>query len=70
MVLTKGPTLLLVQASRVGVLLLDEQTCELAPYMLRPEQVIEPGDLSVITFACRSVFESGETMYIAPDVGR
>lgn len=58
----------LVQASRAGVLLLDEQTGELAPYMLRPEQVIKPDDLLVITFACQSVIESGESMYIAPDV--
>ena len=60
----------LVQASRAGVLLLDEHTGELTPYMLRPEQAINPVDLSAIVNACQAVVAKGEAIYVAPDIER
>ena len=60
----------MVQASRVGVMLVDEQTSKLTPYMLRPEPVLQPDDLSAILTACQSVFKSRKTRYIAPDIER
>lgn len=57
----------LMGASRAGVLLLDEDTGELAPHSLRPERAIEPGDLAKMVRACRSVIASGEMLYVAPD---
>ncbi len=60
----------LVQASRVGIVLRDEQSADLSPYLLRPEQVIAPEDLAVMLAACRDVFERGETLYVAPDLER
>lgn len=58
----------LVQASRAGVLLLDETTDELVPYSLRPQQVVAEEDLSVITQAARSVLAGGKVHYVAPDL--
>lgn len=58
----------LVNASRVGVMLLDGHSGELIPYMIRPEQVIEPEDLSVIIAVCQGVIASGESLYIAPEL--
>lgn len=60
----------LVHASRVGVMLLDDQMGKLVPYMLRPEQVIQPDDLSTMLNLCQSTLENGETLYIAPDFER
>ena len=57
----------LVQAARAGVLLLDEQTGELTPHTMRPEQAIEPADLAVIVAACQAVLGRGEALYVAPD---
>jgi signal transduction histidine kinase len=58
----------LVDASRAGVVLLDEQGDELLPYLIRPEQVIAPEDLAVMLAACRDVFERGKSLYVAPDI--
>ncbi len=60
----------LVGASRAGVMLHDEQTEALIPYVLRPLQPIAPGDLSRILTACQSAFADGKAMYIAPDPGQ
>ena len=60
----------LVQASRVGVMLLNSQSGELEPRMLRPPQVISPEDLAEITAACGAVLDSGQPLYIAPDKAR
>lgn len=60
----------LVQASRVGVMLRDKKTGELTPHTLRPVQDIAPNDLSVLIAACRAVMESGELLYIAPEIER
>ncbi len=57
----------LVQATRAGVMLLDEKTGELRPHTLRPERPIDPGDLAPLIAACRSALAGGEGLYIAPD---
>lgn len=58
----------LVQASRVGVMLLNDENGELTPYMLRPEQDIHPDDLAVIMSTSQSVIRGGKALYIAPDI--
>jgi signal transduction histidine kinase len=58
----------LVGASRAGVVLLDEQTGELIPHVLRPLQSVAKDDLSKILLACQSVVNDGEAMYIAPNL--
>lgn len=58
----------LVGASRAGVVLLDEQTGELIPYVLRPLQNVAQDDLSKIILVCRAVVDSGESLYVAPDL--
>lgn len=58
----------LIQASRVGVLLLDEQTNRLTPFILRPEQIVESEALSEIIAACQAMLHNGKAMYIAPDI--
>lgn len=60
----------LVGASRCGVVLLNEDTDELIPSTLRPEQDVAPGDLSKILSACQAVNDSGETLYIDPAPGQ
>lgn len=57
----------LVGASRVGVILLNEQTDELIPHVLRPPQNIAQDDLNVLLSACRSVADEGRSMNIVPD---
>lgn len=57
----------LVGASRCGVMLLDEETGELTPSTLRPEQDIVPEDLSQMLSACQSVIVSGRMMYVVPN---
>jgi signal transduction histidine kinase len=57
----------LVGATRVGVIMLDESTGDLTPYMLRPESSIDPDDLEKMVLACEPVIESGEPLYITPD---
>lgn len=58
----------LVGASRAGVILLDEQTGKLIPHVLRPIQSVIQNDLPKILLVCRSVVDSGEPMYIAPNL--
>lgn len=60
----------LIHASRAGVALLDEQGSGLKPYLLRPKQVVTPQDEALMLAACQSVFESGESLYVAPDAER
>lgn len=60
----------LVQASRVGVMLLNRQSGELEPRMLRPPRSISPQDLQEVVGACRIVLESGTPLYISPDPER
>lgn len=60
----------LVHASRAGVMLRDQQTGELLPYVLHPEQVIKPDDLAMIIAACQTVMDSGNAMYVAPDTAQ
>jgi signal transduction histidine kinase len=60
----------LVGASRAGVLLLDDKTGNLIPHTLRPEQTVAEEDLSVMIQAAQSALDSGEVVYIAPDLNR
>jgi len=60
----------LVGASRAGVMLLDVDSGELEPRMLRPERPIAPDDLAELTRACREVIASGEPLYVPPDEER
>ena len=57
----------LVGASRAGVMLLDSDSGELEPRMLRPEQPIAADDLAAITPACHAVIAGGEPLYVPPD---
>lgn len=57
----------LVNASRAGVVLLNEQTGELLPQTLRPHQEIAQDDLAKVISACRLVLATGSTMNIVPD---
>lgn len=68
-VLTKTLDLVveMVGASRAGVILVDEQSGDLVPYVLRPERVIEQDAMVQMVQACESVILSGELLYIAPD---
>jgi len=71
-VLTKTLDLVvdLVGASRAGVILLDENTGDLLPHTLRPEQTIEQDDMAKIVQACQAVIASDETLYVAPDIDK
>lgn len=60
----------LVGASRSGVILLDEDTGDLSPYALRPEQVVSPDELSTMLSACQSVLAAGQALYIAPNINQ
>jgi signal transduction histidine kinase len=58
----------LVGASRAGVMLRDEKSGELEPLLLRPERPIPAGGMADLHQASQMVVESGETLYIAPDI--
>jgi len=60
----------LVQATRAGVMLLDEQSGALIPHTLYPEQVIAPNDLAILGAACQRVVETGEILYVDPDAAQ
>jgi len=51
-------------------MLLDVDSGELEPRMLRPERPIAPDDLAELTRACREVVASGEPLYVPPDEER
>ena len=57
----------LVGAARAGVMLLDGESGELEPRMLRPEQPIAADDLAAITPTCHAVIAGGEPLYVPPD---
>ncbi len=60
----------LVQASRAGVMLLNSESGELEPRMLRPPQVVAPENMAEVTAACRAALDSGQPLYIPPDAER
>ncbi len=60
----------LVGASRAGVSLLDEKTGKLQPGILRPEREVTPAEMSIMLRAGQAVIDSGEMMYVAPDVSQ
>jgi signal transduction histidine kinase len=57
----------LISASRAGVILVDESTGQLGPYILRPSREIPPEDLARIIRASQMVADNGEMLYIDPD---
>jgi len=57
----------LVGASRAGVVLADETSRKLGPYVLRPERDIPPDDMVRMLQACEIVFASAEPLYIEPN---
>ncbi|HEY76314.1 MAG TPA: GAF domain-containing protein [Thermoflexia bacterium] len=57
----------LVGASRVGVMLLDSDTGELKPRMIRPERSVAPEDMAEMVEACRAVIDGGEPLYVPVD---
>ncbi len=54
----------LVGASRAGVMLRDDSTGELVPYMVRPPRPISPQDMAELIGACQGVIASGQPLYI------
>lgn len=58
----------LINASRVGVMLLNEKSGKLEARLLRPEQEIPVDDLAQIMRACENVIARDEMLYIAPDI--
>ena len=70
--LTKTLDLLvdLIGASRAGVSLLDEETGQLKVGILRPERTVDPADMAKMLQAGKAVIESGEMMYVSPDISQ
>ncbi len=70
--LTKTLDLLvdLAGSSRAGVSLLDEDTGKLKAPILRPEREVDPAEMAKILQAGQDIIDSGEIMYIAPDVSQ
>jgi len=60
----------LVGASRAGVSLLDEKTGKLQHGILRPERKVDPAEMAIMLQAGQAVIDSGEMMYIAPNVSQ
>ena len=57
----------MVGASRAGVMLLDGESRELEPKMIRPDHPIAPDDLAEMTRVCHAVIASGEPLYAPVD---
>ncbi|MBP6470746.1 MAG: GAF domain-containing protein [Chloroflexi bacterium] len=70
--LTKTLDLLvdLIGSSRAGVSLVDDTTGKLKSTILRPERLVDPEDWAKMLQAGQTVIDSGEMMYIAPDVSQ
>jgi signal transduction histidine kinase/predicted hydrocarbon binding protein len=68
--LTKTLDLLvdLIGAARAGVSLLDEESGQLTAGILRPEHSVDPVDIEKMLLAGQTVIDSGEMMYVAPDL--
>ena len=60
----------LIGASRAGVSFLDEETGQLVAGVLRPERAVDPAEMENMLRAGQAVIESGEMMYIEPDISR
>ena len=60
----------LVGASRAGVMLLDGETGDLKPRMIRPDRSIAPEDMAEMVQACRAVIASGEPLHVPVDEAR
>ena len=60
----------LIGASRAGVGLLDEETGQLKVKILRPERTVDPADMAKILQAGEAVIESGEMLYVSPDISQ
>ncbi|NOZ28570.1 MAG: GAF domain-containing protein [Chloroflexi bacterium] len=57
----------LVGASRAGVVLLDRESGELEPRMLRPDRPIAPEDMAEVIQACQRVIAEGKPLYVPPN---
>jgi len=53
--------------SRAGVMLLNDESGELEPRMIRPEHPVAPESLAEMSQACREVIASGKPLYVPPD---
>ncbi len=60
----------MVGASRAGVSLLDEESGQLTPSILRPERDVDPEEMAKIMQASQAVIESGELMYVNPNTSK
>ncbi|MBE2223505.1 MAG: GAF domain-containing protein, partial [Anaerolineae bacterium] len=60
----------LVGSSRAGASLLDAETGKLLPPILRPERDVDPVEMAKIMHAGQATIDSGEMMYVAPDVAQ
>ena len=60
----------LIGASRAGVSLLDEETGSLKTGILRPERAVSLEEMDKMLLAGKAVIESGEIMYIEPDISK
>ncbi|MGB4870852.1 MAG: histidine kinase [Candidatus Promineifilaceae bacterium] len=71
-ILTKTLDLLvnLIGSSRAGVSLVDEATGKLKSTILRPARQVDPEDWAKMLRAGQAVIDSGEMLYIAPDVSK
>ena len=68
--LTKTLDLLvdLIGAARAGVSLLDEESGQLTAGILRPDHSVDSVDLEKMLLAGQAVIDSGEMMYVAPNL--
>ena len=57
----------LIRASRAGVLLLNPQTKQLEPRLIRPARSISAENMATMVHACQSIVEKGSSLYIPPD---
>ena len=57
----------LVGASRAGVMLLDSESGELEPRMIRPEHPVAPEDLAEMCQVCSEVITSGKPLHVPVD---
>lgn len=57
----------LVGASRVGLMLSDRETGELASYMIRPQRDVSQADMDKMLQACAMVAANGKPLFLAPD---
>jgi signal transduction histidine kinase len=65
--ITLDRLLVLVGASRAGVVLLNEETAQVELRIIRPERPIAPEAMAELIEACQQIVASGEPLYVGPD---